>query len=550
MCLVHKQSISTQFFKGNKVIFSALVVQLIQLCLHCFLRAFQLLDRETISVLFFQFSDTIYDFMVLLLQNITLPLNRHWNLLKLTVSNHNGIKIPGCNSAAEALAILCFKVLLCCNQNVGRRIQLQILCRPLFRQVIRHNNQRFSAQSKPFALLSCGNNFEGLPCPHNVCQQRIASVENVCNCVQLVLPQLDFRVHTHKVQMTAIILTRAQCVELLIVEPAQPFSSRLVLPDPVLKRLLDQFLLALCDCSFLLIQDRHSLAVFILDIVKHPHISQIQRFLNDFIGIHTICTIGAGRVDIAAVIGLALYIPPAGVAGIMHFYLPLRVIRRVQQLIHEFLNHIFWKPCCSKSNRNLTCGQIRRLNFFQSRHIHCEYWIAFSRSSSLRQFFTHIARKVLICGKVFRLTAVLLIKRIPKNNAAEVCKDFFFRFPSQLHHIRHIDLCLFAHGNRQSFRCGINADNFGMLPDCALAEHICLTHEVSLIIQNFQGRKQAEGTVISKNRFVCSGIDAPILLLKCIVQGIQVSLFLLNHCVRVIFCLIFDQLTDTLADCN
>ena len=170
----------------------------------------------------------------------------------------------------------------------------------------------------------------------------------------------------------------------------------------------------------------------------------------------------------------------------MHFYLPLRVIRRVQQLIHEFLNHIFWKPCCSKSNRNLTCGQIRRLNFFQSRHIHCEYWIAFSRSSSLRQFFTHIARKVLICGKVFRLTAVLLIKRVPKNNAAEVSKDFFFHFPGQLHHIRHIDLCLFTHGNRQSFRCGINADNFGMLPDCALAEHICLTHEVPLIIQNFQ----------------------------------------------------------------
>ena len=124
MCLVHKQSISTQFFKGNKVIFSALVVQLIQLCLHCFLRAFQLLDRETISVLFFQFSNTIYDFMVLLLQNITLPLNRHWNLLELAVANNNGIKIASCNSAAEAFAVLFFKVLLCCNQNVGRRIQL------------------------------------------------------------------------------------------------------------------------------------------------------------------------------------------------------------------------------------------------------------------------------------------------------------------------------------------------------------------------------------------------------------------------------------------
>ena len=184
MCLVHKRSINTQFFKGNKVIFSALVVQLIQLCLHCFLRAFQLLDRETISVLFFQFSDTIYDFMVLLLQNITLPLkadigifsNWLWPII-------SGIKIASCNSAAEAFAVLFFKVLLCCNQNVGRRIQLQILCRPLLSQVIRHDNQAIFGTIKPFTFLCCGNNFEGLSCPTTCAEQRIASVKNVRNCV-------------------------------------------------------------------------------------------------------------------------------------------------------------------------------------------------------------------------------------------------------------------------------------------------------------------------------------------------------------------------------
>ena len=145
MCLVHKQSINTQFFKGNKVIFSALVVQLIQLCLHCFLRAFQLLDRETISVLFFQFTDTVHNFIVLLLQNITLSCYGHRDLFKLAVANNNGIKIAGCNSAAEAFAVLFFKVFFRCHQNIGRRIQLQILRRPLLRQVIRYNNHRFSA---------------------------------------------------------------------------------------------------------------------------------------------------------------------------------------------------------------------------------------------------------------------------------------------------------------------------------------------------------------------------------------------------------------------
>ena len=145
MCLVHKQSVNSQLFKGNKVIFPALVVQFLQLCLYRFLGAFQLLDREAISVLCFQFADTVHDFIVLLLQNITLPLNGHWNLFKLAVANNNGIKIAGCNSAAEAFAVLCFKVLFRCHQNIGRRIQLQILRRPLLRQVIRYNNHRFSA---------------------------------------------------------------------------------------------------------------------------------------------------------------------------------------------------------------------------------------------------------------------------------------------------------------------------------------------------------------------------------------------------------------------
>ncbi len=137
---------------------------------------------------------------------------------------------------------------------------------------------------------------------------------------QLMLPELDFGVHTNKFQVSSIILTGSQCVELLIVELAQPFSSRLVFPNPVLKRLLNQFLLTLCNCCFFLIQDRYSFSVFVFHIVENTHIPQIQCILNDLISIYTICTIGADRVDIAAVIGLALYIPPAGVGGKMNLH--------------------------------------------------------------------------------------------------------------------------------------------------------------------------------------------------------------------------------------
>ena len=72
--------------------------------------------------------------------------------------------------------------------------------------------------------------------------------------------------------MTAIVLTGTDGVELLVVQPAKALSAVGVFPYPVLERLLDQFLLALCDGGFLFVQHRGFLAAGIIDIIEDPHI--------------------------------------------------------------------------------------------------------------------------------------------------------------------------------------------------------------------------------------------------------------------------------------
>ena len=59
----------------------------------------------------------------------------------------------------------------------------------------------------------------------------------------LMFPQLDFRIHTTKNDMAPIILTGTDTVELVVIKPYQLFPSCGITPYPILKALLDKFLL-------------------------------------------------------------------------------------------------------------------------------------------------------------------------------------------------------------------------------------------------------------------------------------------------------------------
>ena len=273
--------------------------------------------------------------------------------------------------------------------------------------MIGYDKQGFAAQAEPFGLHRCRHHLESFPCAHGVCKQRIAAVEDVRHGVSLMLPKLDFGVHTAENDMTSVVLTGTQAVEFIVVKATESFSALRVRPNPILKALLDQLLLCLCDCCFLLVQDGFLFAVCVLHIVKDTDILQVQRFLDDLIGVDTLRAIGAVRLHIAAVIGFALNVPFAGIGGEVNLDIPLCVPRCPQELEHKLFHNIRGQPSCSKANSNLAGCKVFRLYPFQCFHIDgVIFGIKLCGLFRNRQLLTDIAGKVFVCHQVFCLSRV------------------------------------------------------------------------------------------------------------------------------------------------
>ena len=144
-----------------------------------------------------------------------------------------------------------------------------------------------------------------------MCKERVAAVKDMGNRIDLVGAERDFWTDAAESDMASVILTGADRVKSVIVGTDKAVSAFGVFPNPILKRLLDNFLLCLCRCGFLMIKYCFSVAVFVQNIVKDTHISQIQRVLDNTIGGSPLCTVGAVRLDIAVIGTLILNKPIA-----------------------------------------------------------------------------------------------------------------------------------------------------------------------------------------------------------------------------------------------
>ena len=120
--LIYEQSIHAQFFKGDNIILSGLVIELVELQLNGAFALFHLLDGEAFCIGAFCFGDTLYDLVELCLQNGSLPFHTHGDLLKLRVSDNDCIVIARGNTGAELLTVSRFKVFLRCHKDIGGRI--------------------------------------------------------------------------------------------------------------------------------------------------------------------------------------------------------------------------------------------------------------------------------------------------------------------------------------------------------------------------------------------------------------------------------------------
>ena len=226
------------------------------------------------------------------------------------------------------------------------------------------------AQPQALALHGRRHHFKGLACPHFVSQQGVAAVEDVGNGVFLVFPQLDLRVHAAKDDVAAVIFPGSCGIKLLVVLGHQPLPAAGIFPEPVLKGVLDGLLLLLCQGGGLLVEDAALLAVGILHGVVDADVLEVQRFLQDAVGVGTVCAVGhvGGHVVLAGH-GLTGDPPLGGNGGILHLDGTAHIVGRVKGLHHELLNVLRLNPGGTHPSFNLRGIQVSGLGCGERLHI-------------------------------------------------------------------------------------------------------------------------------------------------------------------------------------
>ena len=344
MCLVDKEAVHAQLFKGHNIVLRG-AVQLFQPCLQGPFRALQLLDAEFLRAAFLQFLDARFDLRDLVFQKMLPPLIGHGQALKLRVAHDDRVIIAGGNAGAELLAIRFFKVLFGGDEDICRGIEAQELRRPLFYQVVRYGKEGFLTEAQALAFHRGGDHLKGLARAHLMRQQRIPAVEDMSDGVKLMLPQSDFRVDAAERDVPSVVLAGTGGIELLVIPLDKLMPPLRVLPHPIPKGILDGLLLLLGERRFLLVEDTALLAVQLLDRVVDTHVAEIQRVLQNAVGVGAVRAVGRVRHHVPrGGLGFSADAPFRGVGGEVHTNMTSEVIRGLKGFVHELLNVFLIHP--------------------------------------------------------------------------------------------------------------------------------------------------------------------------------------------------------------
>ena len=164
-----------------------------------------------------------------------------------------------------------------------------------------YGKEWFLAQSKPLAFHCSCNHFKGFACTYFVGKQGVVSIEDMGNSIDLVFTELDLRVHSHKIDMTAVILSGSYGIETLVVELNKGLPSFCISKNPVLKCVLDKLLFLLCKLCGIDIEDTDFLAVRLCFGVIDTHITQIEGIFKYLVCVGSVCAVGdiGGNIIIA-----------------------------------------------------------------------------------------------------------------------------------------------------------------------------------------------------------------------------------------------------------
>ena len=123
MAFINEKTVNTEFLQGNNVILAGLVIELFEPCFKALLCLFHLLYGKVFSIVSLCFFNTTNNIINLFLNEIYLPFNADRYLLKLRMTDDNGVVISRSNLAAEGLSVLRFKVLFGSDKDICRGIE-------------------------------------------------------------------------------------------------------------------------------------------------------------------------------------------------------------------------------------------------------------------------------------------------------------------------------------------------------------------------------------------------------------------------------------------
>ena len=248
------------------------------------------------------------------------------------------------------------------------------------------------------------------------------------NGILLMFPQPDFRIHAAKADMRTIVLTGTSAVEPLVILFHKFRAAIRVFPHPVLERILNGLLFLLGEGGLFFIQNPLLLAVCILHGIVNTNIPQIQRILQNSVGIGTAGAVGhIGMNIIPARCTLAGNLPFCRHGGEFHLDVPAQIKWRFKGFFHELLDIIPIDPCGTKAHINLRSVQIFRLCLSQIFRIYRKGRVRSRSQFCHAELFPDIAGQIFISRHPACFFTALR-HRVFENDTMQFLLDFFI-FP-------------------------------------------------------------------------------------------------------------------------
>jgi len=282
-------------------------------------------------------------------------------------------------------------------------------------------------------------------------------------------------------------------IEGVVVEPAQPITTVISRPDPLLEPLLDALLLLPGGFRRLGVDNR----LLVMIQVVHRGRLEIQGVLDQVQGG---ATVGA---PVRRVRGLAFHVPiPLHIPGPQRWDMPdLDTCPHAQQVVNKPRHIVTGQPGRAQPDVNLLGREVGRLNGLERLDVRGESRISDRRGPGSGQLLADVAREVLVIG------FPCLGLGVQEDQAPQLGQEVLHRTGQEPRHVVQVHAAALVQGHEQGFlRRGRGRHGLPVL-DRPLVEDGGLGGDFGLVVVELQRQQQWQVRVPVERALVGPVID-------------------------------------------